>query len=114
MIFRFYKELDERWYIDLPDWIGSKADLEMVAGADVMLNYMSDNGNEVTLKLSEEEFENSDKLEFVRMALEIENGAFYYLKEYQGVDIDLEMWLCDVTKFVFGYFPQEIYISVVD
>jgi len=31
---KFYKEADERWYVELPEWEGSKADLEMVAGAD--------------------------------------------------------------------------------
>ncbi|MFN4885339.1 MAG: DUF6717 family protein, partial [Bacteroidota bacterium] len=28
----------DRWYIDLPEWSGPRANLEMVAGADTMLD----------------------------------------------------------------------------
>ncbi len=37
---RFYKEEDHRWYVDLHEWNGSKEELEMVMGADIMLDYM--------------------------------------------------------------------------
>lgn len=30
--FRFYKEETHRWYVDLPEWEGPKAALEMVDG----------------------------------------------------------------------------------
>ena len=111
---KFYKESDNRWYIDLPDWQGVKADLEMVAGADTMLEYMAEGKGEIVLILSEQEFENSDKLEFLRLATEIDNGAFYKLDYYNGIYLGLEMWLCDVTKFVFGDFPNTIFISIID
>ena len=111
---KFYKESDNRWYIDLPDWQGVKDELEMVAGADTMLEYMAEGRQEVSLILSEQEFENSDKLEFLRLATEIDNGAFYKLDNYRGIYIGLEMWLCDVTKFVFGDFPTTIFISIVN
>lgn len=109
---KFYKEADERWYVDLPEWEGSKADLEMVAGADTMLNYMSEGSDYIHLYLSEEDFEGADKLEFIRMATEIGNGAHYVMKSYVGIEFNLEMWICDVCLFVFnGRFPVNIYIS---
>lgn len=111
---RFYRESDTRWYVDLPEWPGSKSELEMVCGADNMLEYMSEGKGEVALILSEEEFEGSDRLEFLRLAHEFDDGAFYVLERYKGVFIGLEMWLCDVTKFVFGDFPKTIFISVID
>lgn len=111
---KFYKESDSRWYVDLPEWTGSKAELEMVAGADSMLEYMSEGEGQVWLVLSEQEFENADKLEFLRLATEIENGAFYKLDKYRGIEIGLEMWLCDVTKFVFGDFPKMIFLSATN
>ena len=111
--FKFYKEETGRWYVDLPEWEGSKADLELVSGADTMLEYMSEGENHVWLILSEENFEGSDKLEFIRLATEVENGAFYKLEKYKGIEINLEMWLCDVTKFVFGDFPKIIHLSNV-
>ena len=111
---KFYKESDNRWYVDLPEWTGSKAELEMVAGADSMLEYMAEGEWQIWLVLSEQEFENADKLEFLRLATEIENGAFYKLDTYRGIEIGLEMWLCDVTKFVFGDFPKTIFLSAIN
>ena len=111
---KFYKESDNRWYVDLPEWTGSKAELEMVAGADSMLEYMAEGEAQVWLMLSEQEFQNADKLEFLRLATEIENGAFYKLEKYRGIEIGLEMWLCDVTKFVFGDFPKMIFLSATN
>jgi len=111
---RFYKENNNRWFVDLPNWTGSKYDLEMVAGADKMLEYMAEGEQQVWIILSEDEFENSDKLYFIRLATEIDDGAFYKLEKYKGVEIGLEMWLCDVTKFVFGDFPKIIFISTTN
>lgn len=113
-ILKFYKETNNRWYVYLPKWNGSKDDLEMVAGADNMLEYMSKGNRHVFLALSEQEFENADKLCFLRLATELENGAFYKLEKYRGIEINLEMWLCDVTKFVFGSFPKAIFLLVVN
>lgn len=111
---RFYKESDNRWYVDLPEWAGSKADLEMVSGADSMLEYMAEGRGQAWLVMSEQEFENSDKLEFLRLATEIENGAFYKLDKYRGIEIGLEMWLCGVMKYVFGDFPKTIFLSATN
>ena len=113
MEFKFYKEPDNRWYVDLPTWTGGKKDLELVEGADSMLEFMSEGKDTIWLKLSEENFHGSNKLEFIRLDTEIENGAYYKLEHCKGVKIDLEMWLCDVTKFIFGHFPKTIYISNV-
>lgn len=108
-ILKFYKEDDGRWYVDLPEWQGEKADLEMVAGADKTLDYISDNDNSIKLLFSEEFFDYSNELKFQELATEYGNGAFYYLENYNGVNVDMNMWLCDVTKFVFGGFPENIY-----
>jgi rubrerythrin len=111
---KFYKEADERWYVELPEWEGSKADLEMVAGADTMLNYMAEGNNYVNLHLSEEAFDGADKLEFIRIATEIGNGAHYIMRSYAGIEFNLEMWICDVCMFVFNKFPMNIYLSKYD
>lgn len=113
--FRFYKEPDNRWFIDLPEWEGSKADLEMVAGADVMLDYMAEDKDEVFLYISEEPFEDSDVLEFQKKADEIGNGAYYLMPKYRGIDLNLELWLCDVTLHVFnGTFPSVIHVRKIE
>ena len=38
-------------------------------------------------------------------------GAWYTLERYANVEFDLSMWLCDVTKYVFGDFPKQIYFK---
>ncbi len=114
MILKFYKDPDNRWYVDLPTWEGSKADLEMVAGADIMLEYIAEGENTVLISLNTEtSIVSPNKLEFIREAIELGNGAFYKLQSYNGIDLNLDMWLCDVTKFVFGEFPKFIYLHKV-
>ena len=58
----FYRESNTKWFIDLPEWKGSKEDLEMVDGADTMLdiiltNYYQGNGNKVSLNVSIDEYD---------------------------------------------------------
>lgn len=115
--FRFYKEQDinhyyRRWFIDLPEYPGSKDELEMVCGADDMLDILSDRNDEVTLEICLEPFEDCKELEIRRIIgceelehREVCGGEFYSFGE-------LELWLCDVTKHVFGYFPENIYFKV--
>lgn len=110
---KFYKEIDqwfgERWYVDLPDWTGSKADLEMVAGADTMLDMIGEGEREVHLNVSESYFEYSDELVFIEKADDIGNGAYYHLNKYRGIELNHRMWLCDVVLFIFTGFPEQIY-----
>lgn len=112
--FRFYQEHPSgRWYVDLPEWEGDKADLEMVMGADSFLTIMSEGNDEVRLILSDEKIEGADFLVLKEMGLfeeiEVGSGAWYILPKYMGIDYDHSMWLCDVTLFVFGYFPETIW-----
>lgn len=109
--FRFNKEADNRWYVELPEWEGNKADLEMVAGADTMLEYMAEGNDHVNLYISEEEFEGADRLEMTRVATELGNGAYYKFDKFRGIEIGLEIWLCDVTKFIFNCFPKTLFIA---
>jgi hypothetical protein len=62
--FKFYKEEDNRWFVDLPEWEGEK-----------------DDHNE-----SSEGYYNNDA--------------------WHGPST---IWLCSVTEFVFGKYPEKIY-----
>jgi hypothetical protein len=106
---KFYKT-EGRWYIDLPNYPGPQADLEMVCGADTMLDIMSEGKESVNILVSENyqpDFSTLTKLE----KNDIGSGAYYLLKIYEGKSVNMEMWLCDVTKFVFGDFPTGIFIK---
>ncbi len=113
--FVFYKEISGRWYVDLPEWEGSKDDLEMIAGADSFLEILSQGEDEICVTLSVLDFDGSSKLDLIKPGRiegwEMGEGSWYRLNNYIGIDYELDMWLCDVTKFVFGDFPKTIYFK---
>ena len=103
---KFNKE-NQQWFIDLPEWTGDKLDLLMVAGADKMLDMLSNNKNSVTLMVSEEEptesgFEKIEKITETPLT----GGATYSSKYFP-------IWLCDVVRFVYeGRMPNTLYYKV--
>lgn len=108
----FNKEESGRWFIVLPEWDGYKEDLEMVSGADDMLDIIANGKNTVELMVSVDPFENADVLIFDKFGpSQYEGGAYYQLYRYCGNKLDMIIWLCDVTKFVFGEFPDNIYFK---
>jgi len=117
---RFYKDPDGRWFIDLPEYIqaglGDKSNLEMVAGADRLLDMVSKNTNEVTIRFSSEPFENYNyKLERssdygydTELDPEDDPGGWYTVKS-----LKMNLWLCPVTLYLFdGIYPSNIFISI--
>lgn len=106
--FEFYKD-ETGWYIDFPEFLqqglGTKADLEMVAGADEMLDLLSNHADRIELTFSEE---NIPQHRFhLKMIHNNEVGATYST----NVPEVPEVWLCNVTKVIFGgYHPQEIFV----
>ena len=113
--FKFYKEECGRWYVSLPEWEGEKDELEMVMGADSFLEILSQGEDEVYVTLSDTEFPDAERLELFDLCrlkgIELGSGAWYSLTSYMDIPYDIEMWLCDVTKFVFGDFPKIIYFK---
>lgn len=107
--FRFYKESDGTWFVDLPNYRGLKGDLEMVDGADTMLEIFANEGTECIMTASEEPFEGADTLELVKNAC---GGGDYILKTFQGEIVDHELWLCSVIKFVYKKVPEKLYIKL--
>ncbi len=78
-----------------------------------MLDIISQGESQVTLMLSTMLFEGFEELSLLRLEKEV-GGGIYFLKNYNGKEINLEMWLCDVTKFVFkGFMPQKIYFKKI-
>lgn len=116
----FLKEKDNRWYLQLPEWEGDKKDLEMVAGADDMCNILSQGENEVTVWIGDRPLTESEELilegKCSDVAWELDgqdsptSGAFYRVTKLKGVEYNFTIWLCDVTKFIFGKFPERLYI----
>ena len=112
--YRFYKD-EHGWFVDIPEWEGEVWDLQMVSGADTFLELLAQGENVVFVTLSTKPFEDCDVLEFEYYgrleSWELGEGGWYRLMSYQGQSYDLSMWLCDVTKYVFGDFPDRIYFK---
>jgi len=101
---RFYKE-DFWWYADVKGWPGPKNMLLMVDGADTFLDYLSNNGEEVTLDISLAPKKDYQVLNYSHPH-PAGDGA-YYIANMKGRDHKL--WLCGVTEFVFGFMPEEVW-----
>lgn len=122
---RFYKE-DTLWYIDLPEFLeeglGTKNNLLMVDGADLLLDHLSGNNNEIELFISDTEKEGYEIVEHLYKRGEglnqqllgkvghapVDSGMYY--QTTTAIHIN-HVWLCPVTKYVFkGIYPDDIYI----
>lgn len=129
---RFYKDPDGRWYIDLPEYIdqglGTKENLEMVSGADILLDELSNGSESIMVKFDDQPFEghsihlirsNQEDYAYEDVHPDVDGGGWYHyfdtptwfnriLKNFQLV------WLCPVTLYVFnGAYPKNIYIQKV-
>ena len=61
--FKFYKE-DNKWFVDLPEWEGEKDDLEMVMGADLLLDILSNYSDYCFVTFGDEPFEDAKILSY--------------------------------------------------
>jgi hypothetical protein len=104
---KFYKD-EDGWFIDLPEWPGEKAELAMVLGADTLLDVIADGDSSVDIEFSDENFPGSIILDKLRDDYLM--GGAHYLYSW----MHLELWLCDVTKFIFGLMPKQIFLKRVD
>jgi hypothetical protein len=111
--YKFIKTGQE-WYIDLPEYIeqgGSIGDLQMVDGADKMLDMMAENNNSIILYISKDKFEGADILTLTEKCDAYIGGGYYIMKQYEGQEVNRTMWLCQVTEFVFGDIPLQIFVK---
>jgi len=112
MNYKFYKN-EIGWFIDLPNWKENIADLQLVANADVFFEELAAGNNEVFATLTDEEVKDA----YVFSLNRVNNGKkkeAYYGGAFYDAEINgrkLEIWLCDVTKFIFTDFPNKIYIK---
>jgi len=115
-IYKFLKEGGE-WFIDLPAYLeqgGSQRDLQMVEGADTMLDRIAGNNIEVELNIDRVNFSGADMLQLTERCDPIVGGGYYFLENFEGNPIGITMWLCAVTEFVFSELPDQIFIKRVN
>lgn len=102
----FKFELEEnRWYVVLPEWKGVKDELEMVCGADTLLNILAQGETTVHLYISEKPLKNTKFI--LNYKKDQGEGGLYLLTSEM---YEFEVWLCHVTKFIYGYLPKKLYL----
>ncbi len=98
------------WHIDAPEYIrqgGDEANLHMIAGASAMLNLMAGGNDKVTLTFDSKPFKGAEPIELLQMCDPFMDCGYYVMRKHNGREINFNMWLSDITKFVFGTTPQE-------
>ena len=123
---RFVAERDsviKRWYYDFKHWGFSHDNLEMVAGADRLCELYSDGEDEVTVDIVASKnvcVECAADYDFYE-GLRLEGkgiNKYLYGRTYQNVKSDptgkltiSTMWICPVTLFVLGRYPNCLYVK---
>jgi len=118
---KFFKQ-DNKWYADVPNH--TLEENEMVMGADIALDVVSEGKNEVFITVSDEDPGTNCLLAFHRREHDDE-GAYYNIEGilllsflYAAGNLFMgnepEIWICNVTHDVFGEHPEHIYLLSIE
>lgn len=103
-VLKFKKERN-KWYANIKYWSGFKNQLEMVGGADLLLNKIDfKNTGQVKILIT-------DKCNEYYL-MKIKEGT--YGATYRDSFSDSTIWLCNVSKWFFGKHPQVINYSIIE
>jgi len=108
---KFNHEADRKWYVDLPNWPFSHHNLMMVAGADDLCAFLSDDDESVTVEVipSRSPLDLEGYTELCQKDCGLTTGSTYDVVNLDGFKRDI--WLCPVTLFVLGHYPKYLYIK---
>ena len=108
---QFNHEADGYWYVDFPGWPFDHHNLMMVAGADDLCAFLSDDNIKTCVSVipSAKRQKHDGYAELERLDYSLTGGAHYEVKGLAG--FTKKIWLCPVTLFVLGNYPAYIYIK---
>ena len=108
---KFNHEEDRLWYVDFPNWPFDHGNLLMVAGADKLCAFLSDDDITATINVipTSKQEKHEGYAELVRLESSLTGGATYQVKDLPGFERNI--WLCPVTLFVLGEYPKYMYIK---
>lgn len=108
----FYKT-NNLWFIDIP-WEGDQSDLQMVDGADLLLDILSEGDSivQVIVSLEDPNDPNFNLLELVDY--HEFGGGIYCAEHINSIEYKLTLWLCGVTEYVIGNIPSKIWYLKVE
>ena len=108
---QFNHEEDGKWYVDFPGWPFDHHNLMMVAGADKLCAFLSDDDRfaHVNVIPSNKPLDRPGYACLEQGEHSLTGGSFYNVTGLDG--FEREIWLCTVTLFVLGRYPKYIYIK---
>ena len=108
---QFNHEEDGKWYVNFPGWPFDHHNLMMVAGADELCDFLSDDDAfaYVDVVPSKRKIDKPGYACLVRGEHSLVGGSTYTATGLPGFERDI--WLCPVTLFVLGQYPKYIYIK---
>lgn len=111
---QFNHEDDGLWYVDFLGWPFEHGNLQMVAGADKLCAFLSDDDRFAHIKVvpSNKPLDKPDYACLVQGEHSLTGGSTYTVTNLPGFERDI--WLCPVTLFVLGRYPKYIYIKKND
>ena len=110
---KFNHEEDGLWYVDFPNWPFDHHNLLMVAGADKMCAFLSDDDvtTEVLVRPSNKRLNLEGYAELIQKDHSLTGGSTYEVRNLEGFNRDI--WLCPVTLFVLGRYPKYMYVKKI-
>jgi hypothetical protein len=111
-ILKFVNE-NGSWYVYLPNFFrqgGTKEQLRMRDGAEILLNYLADGNPEVVIEVSEDPISlEPDHIGILDSLRDTQGGADYLVYDINGLLISA-VWLSEPVKLYFGNYPDKFYI----
>ena len=116
----FTKEDDGQWYVDFPNWPFDHHNLLMVEGADKLCELLSYDGKHTRISVipSKEDrdiqsYDLNERFQLKRTEWGLTEGATYQVNLNQFKKFGAFIWLCPVTLFVLGEYPEYLYIKKI-
>ncbi len=108
---QFNHEEDGLWYVDFPNWPFDHHNLLMVAGADQMCAFLSDDDKNTWVNVipTNKEENHPGYAKLIQKDHSLMGGSTYEVTGLEGFNRDI--WLCPVTLFVLGNYPKYIYVK---
>lgn len=119
-IISFTKEDDGFWYVDYPNWPFDHSHLQMVRGADKFCELLSYDGKHTKVSvIPSNEFkvlqshDLNERFALIKTESSLTEGATYQVQINQFKRLGAFIWLCPVTLFVLGEYPEYLYVKTM-
>ena len=113
----FTKESDDCWYVDYPNWPFEHHNLMMVSNADKLCEILSYDGTHAKLKVrvkaGSEEMP-KEAIHLSKLDSSLAGGADYHVDLEAANSFGGNIWLCPVTLFVLGQYPDNMWVTPLE